>query len=186
MAKIELSIEQLKLIQTALDFYSRVGMGQFTEIKDHPTFERHLEDLCRPNKTPEVGDRTPQGKILKIKGDKALIDGSVKDGMWNKAQEWKELKDVKLSTDYPKYHAIRDEVDRQLAIARDMLYGEHIGVHGSWGIHNPKVDESCREAFEIVRKIRYQFWLTNPDRSDFTVDSTDGELTNVKVTLDEN
>lgn len=188
MAKIQLNNEQLRLIQTALDFYSRVGMGQFTEIKDHPTFEKNLEDLCRPKKTLNVGDKTPQGEILEIKDGRALINGSVKDGMWNKATEWKDLKDVKLSTDYYKYHKIRDEVDEQLTIARNMLYGEEIGKNGSWGIYNPKVDESCREAYNMLQVIRHEFWKVNPKRSDITVDSSvDSWMKNkIKVELDEN
>ena len=32
MAKIELNNDQLRLIQKALDFYSRVGQGNFNEI----------------------------------------------------------------------------------------------------------------------------------------------------------
>jgi hypothetical protein len=172
MAKIELSNEQLKLIQTALDFYSRIGIGQFTEIKNHPTFEKHLYDVCAPEKTPEVGDRTPQGEILEIKDGKALINGSVKDKMWNKEKEWKDLKDVKLSTDYSKYHKLRDDIDLKLNEARNMLYNEHIGVNGSWGIYNPKVDESCREAYNMIQVIRHEFWKSNPERSQMTVDSS--------------
>jgi hypothetical protein len=185
MAKIECTDSQLILIQKALDFYSRIGIGQFKEIKDHPTFEKHLYEVCTPEKTPEVGDRTPQGEILEIKDGKALINGSVKNGMWNKQKEWKKLKDVKLSTDYSKYHEIRDEVDKQLNIARNMLYNESIySVNGGWGINNSKVDNSCREAFEIVKKIRYKFWLANPNKSNATVDSTDGNI-NFKIELDE-
>lgn len=172
MAKIECSDSQLRLIQKALDLYSRVGMGQFTEIKNHPTFERHLYEVCTPKKTPEVGDRTPQGEVLEIKDGKALINGSVKNGMWDKEPEWKKLEDVKLSTDYSKYHKLRDEIDEQLNIARNMLYNESIGVNGSWGIYNPKVDESCREAYNMVQVIRHEFWKANPKRSSITVDSS--------------
>ena len=110
---IECNEKQLQLIQRALDFYSRVGIGQFTEIKNHPTFENHLYKVCAPDKTPEVGDRTPQGNILEIKDGKALINGSIdkKKGGWCDKPEWKKLKDVELSTDYSKYHHIRDVAD---------------------------------------------------------------------------
>ncbi len=188
MAKIELNNSQLRLIQTALDFYSRVGIGQFTEIKNHPTFQQHLEEVCRPKKTPEVGDRTPQGEILEIKGKKALINGSVdkKKKMWCDKPEWKKLEDVKLSTDYSRYHAIRDRVDTMLADARNVLINDILGVHGSWGIYNQHVDESCREAFGLIQRIRHQFWLANPNRSSATVDShvDDRACPNVKVELD--
>jgi hypothetical protein len=118
MNKLELTDEQLWLVQQALDFYSRVGIGQFNVIKEHPTFEIYLEDVCRPTKEPEVGDRTPQGEILEIKNGKALINGSVdkKLNRWCDKKEWKKLKDVKLSTDYSRYHRIRDNVDMMLVI----------------------------------------------------------------------
>ena len=42
MASITLTEEQLRLVQNALDFYLRVGIGQFNVIKEHPTFENVL------------------------------------------------------------------------------------------------------------------------------------------------
>jgi hypothetical protein len=38
MPNLTVTEQQLNLIQEALDFYSRVGIGQFDVIKDHPTF----------------------------------------------------------------------------------------------------------------------------------------------------
>ena len=174
MNKLELTDKQLWLVQEALDFYSRVGIGQFNVIKEHPTFEIYLEDVCRPTKEPEVGDRTPQGKILEIKNGKALIDGSVdkKLNRWCDKQEWKKLKDVKLSTDYSKYHRIRDNVDMMLVQPRNMLINDTtMNSNGSWGIHHPSVDDSCRMAFDIVQVIRHEKWKNNPDRNTMTVDS---------------
>lgn len=174
MNRLELTDEQLWLVQQALDFYSRVGIGQFSAIKDHPTFERHLEEVCRPKKEPEVGDRTPQGKILEIKDGKALINGSVdkKTGHWCEKQEWKKLKDVKLSTDYSRYHQIRDSVDQVLIQPRNMLIADpQMPQHGSWGIHHPSVDDSCRMAFDIVQVIRHERWKKDPGRNTMTVDS---------------
>jgi len=188
MATLEVSNDQLRLIQRSLDFYSRVGIGQFSVIKDHPTFERHLYKECVPKKDPEVGDRTPQGKIIEIKDGKALIDGSVKDGLWDKESEWKTLKDVKLSTDYGEYHKIRDNVDNQLTEARNNLINDHsVGRNGSWGIHNKRVDETCREAYDIIQVIRHEFWKLDDQRSNITVDSsihlTTKDTGNIKVTL---
>jgi len=57
MPKLEITEEQLKIIQTALDFYSRVGIGQMWVIKDHPTFQSVLSDKLRPQKDLEVGDK---------------------------------------------------------------------------------------------------------------------------------
>jgi hypothetical protein len=175
MATLILTEQQLRLVQTALDFYARIGIGQFDHIKDHPTFERHVNNMCIPKKEPEVGDRTNQGEILEIKKGKALISGSVKDGMWNEEHEWKPLKEVQLSTDYNKYHALRDDVDAILGQARNKLYGQeydYLSHRGSWGINHPNVDDSCRVAFDIVQVIRHEFWKRDPKRSNITVDSS--------------
>jgi len=189
MATIELNNDQLRLIQQALDLYSRVGIGQFSVIKDHPTFQKHLYNECIPNKKPEVGDRTSQGEILEIKGNKALIEVIyVKNGQWNKKQEWKKLKDVKLSTDYSRFHLVQDEVDNILTKARNTLIQDYsVGRNGGWGIHNPNVDNSCREAYDLIQIIRHEFWKANPNRSDITVDSSvhlvTDETKTIKVTL---
>lgn len=173
MATLEVTNEQLQLIQRALDFYSRVGIGQFTEIKDHPSFEKALEKACRPIKDPEVGDRTPQGKILEIKDGKALINGSVKNGRWNKAKQWKKLENVELSTDYTKFHHIRDIVDDRLTECRNLLIQDYnLSRNGSWGIFNTEADDSVRVAYDLVQVIRHEFWKANPKRSSVTVDSS--------------
>jgi len=172
MAIIKCTNEHLRLIQRALDFYSRVGSAQFSVIKDHPTFERHLEEVCRPEKEIEVGDRTNQGEVLEIKNGKALINGSVVNGMWSEKSEWKKLKEVKLSTDYENFLSIRDEVDNLLVQARNELIQDHsIGKNGSWGIYNDKVDDECRTAFGIVQNVRHEFWKVNPNSVPYTVDA---------------
>lgn len=190
MATLECTKEQLHLIQTALDFYSRIGIGQWTEIKDHATFENNLENICRPNKIPEVGDRTPQGEILEIRGKKALINGSVdkKKKMWCSKPEWKNLKDVKLSTDYSKYHDIRDKVDDMLAEARNVLIQDNsCGKNGSWGIYNKNVDDSCREAYNMIQVIRYELNKASENPCQNCVSSSvDSWINNkIKVTLNE-
>ena len=188
MATLEVNNSQLSLIQNALDFYSRVGLGQFSVIKDHPTFQKHLYKECVPTKEIEVGDSTSQGKVLEIKNGKALIDGSVVDGVWNKATEWKKLEDVKLSTDYESYHEMRDDADSILYQARNILSNDFsVGINGNWGIHNPNVDETCREAYDLIQVIRHEFWKADEERSDITVDSnihlTTKDSNNIKVTL---
>jgi hypothetical protein len=175
MNRLELTDDQLWLIQEALDFYSRIGIGQFWAIKDHPTFQKHLYDCCSPKREPQVGDSTPQGKILEIKDGKALIDGSVnkKTGMWCEKKEWKKLKDVKLSPDYTRYHQLRETVDSCLVQPRNILIQDPLmGDNGSWGIHHKNVDDSCRKAFDIVQVIRHERWKRNPNRSTATVDSS--------------
>ena len=143
MATLNVSEEQLRLIQHALDFYTRVGIGQFNAIKDHPTFEAHLHN---------------------------------------------EFKDENGKTDYAHYHSVRDDVDGILHVARNVLYNDSsIGKNGSWGIHHPNVDDTCRDAFDLVQVIRHEFWKQNPNRSSITVDSsitlTDNKNKNIEVDL---
>ncbi len=128
MATLTVTEDQLHLIQRALDFYSRVGIGQFNAIKDHPTFEAHLHN---------------------------------------------EFKDENGKTDYGKYHSVRDEIDTTLNVARNMLYNNSsTNKNGGWGIHHPNVDDTCRDAFDLVQVIRHEFWKKNPKRSSITVDSS--------------
>ena len=186
MAKIGLNNDQLRLIQKALDFYSRVGQGNFNEIVEHPTFEKSLHRQFSPNKPFEVGDQTMRGKIVEIdkKGKWIKTKGS-----WGNGEEvkiWTDLENIMYSPDWETLHAMEDNIKRQLNIARNLLYGEEIGQNGFWGIYNEKVDESCREAYNIIQCIRHEFWKQNPNRSSATVDSSvDSWIKNkVKVELD--
>tara|TARA_R110000796_G_scaffold104011_5_gene213534 strand:- start:12 stop:440 length:429 start_codon:yes stop_codon:yes gene_type:complete len=127
MVTLKVTEKQLHLIQTSLDFYNRIGIGQFNMIKDHPTFEKHLHEEFK-------------------------VDGV---------------------TDYVRYHEVRGNIDCILTQPRNMLYNDHsIGTNGNWGIFNPKVDESCREAFDIIQVIRHEFWKRDENRSGITVDSS--------------
>lgn len=128
MATLTVTEQQLRLIQQALDFYSRVGIGQLDEIKDHPTFAKYLSQ---------------------------------------------QVKDVDGKTDYTLYHTIREQADNAFTQGRNMLWNDFtIGRNGSWGIHNPNVDESCRVAYDLIQVIRHEFWKADPDRSDITVNSS--------------
>ena len=157
MAKIELNNDQLRLIQKALDFYSRVGQGNFNEIIEHPTFEKSLHRQFSPNKPFEVGDQTMRGKIVEIdkKGKWIKTKGSWGNG--EEIKKWTDLENVMYSPDWETLHAMEENIKRQLNIARNLLYGEEIGQNGFWGIYNKKVDESCREAYNMIQVIRYEF-----------------------------
>lgn len=145
MAKLEVTENKLHLIRKALDFYSRIGIGQFDKIKDHPTFEKHLHK------------------------EFALENGK---------------------TDYAKFHNVRDLIDEAFSLPRNMLYNKlGLSINSSWGIHNPNVDNSCRESFDIIQVIRHEFWKRDPERSDMTVDSSihftsdSGESNKIKCEL---
>jgi len=191
MAKLEVTENQLHLIQKALDFYSRIGTGQFKEIKDHPTFENHLhKEFALGSGDFNIGDKTTRGEVVEVcpKGRWIKTKGS-----WGNGEEirmWEDVENVKYSTDYSRYHSVRDAVDMALVHPRNMLYNRFdLGKNGSWGIHNQNVDNSCREAFDIIQVIRHEFWKRNPERSDITVDSSihftsdSGESNKIKCEL---
>lgn len=128
MATLTVTEKQLRLIQEALDFYSRIGIGQMDAIKDHPTFSKYLRE---------------------------------------------QVKDTEGKVDYQKYHLIREQADDIFTQGRNTLWNDFtIGRNGSWGIHNPDVDESCMVAYDLLQVIRHEFWKSNPDRYNFTVDSS--------------
>lgn len=193
MATLHVTEDQLHLIQRALDFYSRIGIGQFDKIKDHPTFERHLHREFAVGSGPfKVGDRTMRGEVVEVCPKGRWIKTK---GRWNGEEEvrmWEDVENIEYSTDYTRYHSVRDAVDMALVHPRNMLYNRFdLGVNGSWGIHHPNVDDSCRQAFDLVQVIRHEFWKRNPDHSNITVDShihftsTRGESTKIKCNLDE-
>lgn len=191
MATLHVTEDQLHLIQRALDFYSRIGIGQFDRIKDHPTFERHLHREFAVGSGPfKVGDRTVRGEVVEVCPKGRWIKTK---GRWNGEEEvrmWEDVENIEYSTDYERYHTVRDAVDNMLVQPRNMLYNNsELSRNGSWGIHHPSVDDSCRQAFDLVQVIRHEFWKRNPDRSNITVDShihftsTEGESDKIKCNL---
>jgi len=189
MATIELNNEQLRLIQRALDFYSRVGIGQFNVIKEHPTFEKHLHKEFALGSGPfKVGDRTMRGEVVEVGPKYKWIKTKGSWGNGEEVKKWTDIDKIEYTTDYERYHAVRDSVDNVLVQPRNMLYNDtEIGRNGSWGIHNPNVDESCREAYDIIQVIRHEFWEQDENRSNITVDSsihlTSPGTENIKVKL---
>jgi len=186
MATITLNNRQLQLIQRALDMYSRIGIGQMWAIKEHPTFEGILREKLRPKKELEIGDRTEYGEVVEITKKKVKTKGT-----WNTKEEIREYKkdEVKLSIDYSAFHDIRDRGEKILNQGRNVLLQDELHDNASYGIYNPNVDESCREAFDIVQVIRHEFWKNNEDRSSITVDShihfsSKNNCNNVKVEID--
>ena len=120
--KLELDEQQLKLISKSLDFYSRIGIGQFKEVISHPTFEKIIYE--------------------------------------NHKKNWSEI------------HNTRDIAEDILHNGFRVLTNSEIPRNGSYGIHNKKVDESCREAYDLHQDIRHYFWTQNENRSPITVDSS--------------
>lgn len=170
MAKIELNNEQLRLIQTALDFYSRIGSLQFERLLEHPSIDNLIDSRFTPKKKLEIGDHTMRGEIVEI-GKKYIKT----KGSWGNGQEiktWKDIDKIKLSPDWSQVHKTKDEIKFYLEKIKDLIYSEIKLGHGSLGIHNPNVDNSCRDAFDIMQIIRHEFWKADPNHSSITVDSS--------------
>jgi len=170
MATLTVTNEQLSLIQSALDMYARIGIGQMRVIKEHPTFYNVLRDKLRPKKELEVGDKTERGEIVEITKDSIKTKGT-----WNtkeEIKEWKDVENVKLSIDYSLLHDIQNKGEKILNQGRNILLQEEIHDNASYGIYNTNVDNSCRVAFDIIQVIRHEFWKANPNKSSITVDSS--------------
>lgn len=184
MATIKLNNKQLRLIQTALDFYSRVGILQFDEILSHPTIDKALYDQFTPKNELKVGDHTMRGEIVEISKGHIKTKGS-----WGNDEEvktWTDVKNIKLSPDWCGFHYAKDKIKDIFNIVKKEITGKDFG-HGSYGIHSTEVDDSCRQAFDIIQVIRHEFWKENPKRSSITVDSSISLTTSqtpVKVELD--
>ena len=169
MATLTVTNEQLRLIQSALNMYSRIGIGQMWVIKEHPTFYNVLRDKLRPKKELEVGDKTERGEIVEITKDSIKTKGT-----WNtkeEIKEWKDVENVKLSIDYSLLHDIQNKGEKILNQGRNILLQEELHDNASYGIYNTNVDNSCRVAFDIIQVIRHEFWKADPNKSSVTVDS---------------
>ncbi len=156
---IECSEKELRLLKDALEFYARVGIGQFDKIPKHPTFNKNLEKLATPKRNLVVGDNTLQGEILEIKDGKALINGSIRNGKWCKEKEWKDLSNVKLSCDYEEKRNLEKMANYFLTSAKIVLYGEETSQHRNWSIFSEKVHDFCRIAFDMYQTIIHEEYL---------------------------
>ena len=189
MATLTLTNEQLRLVQTALDLYSRIGILQFWTILDHPTVYSQIIDRFTDPSPLKVGDSSVRGKVVE------LGEGYIKTkGHWGNGEEvrtWHDVEQVKRSPDWENVHSVRDSIRQLGGQIACQITGEdrYLGGNASFGIHHPAVDNSCREAFDIIQVIRHEFWKVDPERSDITVDSSihltsDTNTRNVKAEID--
>lgn len=108
MATIKLNNEQLRLIQHALDLYSRIGILQLEMILEHPSIDNIIIENNTVKKKLEVGDKTVRGEIVEI-GKKYIKT----EGSWGNGKEIRkhtDIKNIKLSPDWNKVHQTRDEI----------------------------------------------------------------------------
>lgn len=170
MATITLNNRQLGLIQKALDLYSRVGILQIDQILEHPTVEKLIVDRFSPKRGLEVGDTTMRGTVVEIGEGYVKTEGSWGNG--TEVKTWHDPENVEHSPDWSEVHATRDLVRQLSAEIKRAVSGQNYGTNSSMGIHHPSVDESCREAFDLIQIIRHEFWKANENRSSITVDSS--------------
>jgi hypothetical protein len=184
MATIKLTNKQLQLIQSALDFYSRIGILQLENIIQHPVIEKYIFEKCTEKKTLEVGDSTMRGEIVEI-GENYIQT----KGTWSNGEEiktWTDIDKIKLSPDWEKMNEIKKNIEIYLSYIKSFISDTELGLYGSLGIHN-KNAEICREAFDIIQVIRHEFWKENSNKNDMTVNSSIHPISSepaVKVKLD--
>jgi len=164
MAKLELTNDQLQLIQRALDLYSRIGILQFEEILNHPTIDHVINDRFRPKKKLEVGDQTERGEVVEITEDYIKTKGRWGNGV--EIKTWTDVDKVRLSTNWTEVHNVEDKIREKISEIKFLVTGEHYGPSASFGIYNDKVDNSCRESFDIIQAIRHEFSKVDPNRSE--------------------
>lgn len=70
------------------------------------------------------------------------------------------------------YHALKDKINQYFSDVKYLIAGIYLGTNGSHGIHSKKIDESCREAFDILQVFRHEIWKNQPDRNNAVVSSS--------------
>lgn len=184
MAKLQVSNEDLRLIQQALDLYSRIGILQFEMILEHPSIYDMINSQYTSKKKLEVGDETLRGTIIEI--GEGFIKTQGYFNSVNEVREWKDVENLKLSPDWKKVHETRDKVRELGNQIKHLVCENNYAPNAGPGIHHSLVHDSCRRAFDIIQVIRHEFWKSNPDRSSITVDSnvhlsTGGTSINVEL-----
>ena len=190
MAKIECTNEQLRLIQDALELYSRIGILQLDHILYHPSLDKMIEDQFRPKKDKlEIGDETNRGTIVEInkksiktksqwsdwrdRADEATIKANP-DGWVEEVREWKDIDKIKLKADWSKIHETRDKIKNLCSEIKNLISGDPSiqSPNASYGIYNNKLGNTNQESYNMIQQIRHEFWKVNPNKSNMTVDSS--------------
>ncbi len=170
MAKIELTNKQLRLVQDALELYSRAGILQWRYVYDHPSVQRFLKDSFTPDIKLTIGVETMRGEIVEIG------DGYIKTkGRWGNGEEiktWTDIENIEKTPNWNEYHNAKNKIESLFSeVNRIILQDPTLPDGSSIGIHNPKSKESL-DAFDIIQVIRHEFWKNDPDHSDITVSSS--------------
>ena len=171
MATLEVNEKQLRIIQDALDLYSRIGILQIDRILDHPSIEGMITNRFTPKKELEVGDRTVRGEVVEIG------DGYIKTrGSWGNGEEvrtWTDVDDVKLSPDYSKVHETENIIRNICSELKNRIAEDPniYSANASYGIGRSNEGEHNMIAYDMIQVIRHEYWKVNQYHSSLTVDS---------------
>ena len=190
MAKLECTNEQLRLIQDALELYSRIGIMQIDHILYHPSVDVMIDNRFRPKKDKlEVGDKTDRGEVVEV-GKKYIKTKSCWSDWRDRADEetiknnpygwveevrtWTDVKNVKLSVDWNGVHKTRDKVRELCSEIKNTITGDPriASPNASYGIGRGNEGQHNITAYDMIQVIRHEFWKENPNRSNITVDSS--------------
>lgn len=131
MSTIKLTQKQLKLIQDALELYSRIGMLELDNILHHPSIDKIMENQCTPKSKIEIGDMTSRGEVVEIGIDYFKTKGvwfdskkrasveqieSNPNGWIEEVRTWHDMNELKHAVNYSKFHQLNHELKMKLKI----------------------------------------------------------------------
>ena len=172
MAKIELSQKQLRLIQDALELYSRIGILQLDRILDHPSIEGMIANQFTSKEPVKVGDHIGRGEVVEIGKDYFKTKGSWGNG--EETRKWTDMDALKHWPDYSKYHPHCDEIKRKLNEVKNLIAGDPLirPQNASYGIHRTNEGQHNLEAYDMIQVIRNEFWKAEENPPQYVVSSS--------------
>ena len=172
MAKIELSQKQLRLIQDALELYSRIGILQLDRILDHPSIEGIIANQFTSKEPIKVGDHIGRGEVVEIGKDYFKTKGSWGNG--EEIRKWTDMDALKHWPDYDGLHPHCDEIKRRLNDIKNLIAKDHSiqSQNASYGIHRTKEGEHNLEAYDMIQVIRNEFWKDEENPPQYVVGSS--------------
>ena len=183
MAKIELTNKQLRMVQEALELYSRAGILQWRYVYNHPSVQKYLKESYSDEKELKVGVNTMRGTVVEIGEDYVKTKGT-----WGNGEEirtWTDVENIEISPNWSKYQNAKNKIEKMFGdVNRIILNDFTFPDSASPGIHNPNSRESL-EVFDLIQIIRHEFWKANPNRGigvDSNININTGN--NIKVELD--
>jgi len=174
MATLTCSNEQLRLIQDALELYSRIGILQLDHILYHPSVEGMIANQFTSKAPVKVGDHIGRGEVVEIGKDYFKTKGSWGNG--EEVRKWTDMDALKHWPDYGKLHPHYDEIKRRLNDVKNLIAGDPLiqSQNASYGIHRTKEGQHNIEAYDMIQVIRNEFWKAqeNPPKYVVSADVT--------------